>query len=478
MPSLRNVLTAVLPLACTAALDAANVRPHSQRMRQGGLPQSATNGGSPLGTLNAPTYPKFLNGPHPGGSPTPWGDRDAFNCNPYDLNAIPNTGVTRHYSWTVTNTTMAPDGVELAMLVVNNTFPGETIEANWGDWIEVAVTNGLTVEGTAIHWHGFLQTGTPYMDGTPGVTQCPIAPGKTFTYRFRAELYGTSWWHGHYSAQYVNGLSGAIIVYGPASDKLQYDVDVGPVLLSDWFHDYSVNLVEDIFYATPSGQPHFPPMSNNMLINGKNNYACNTTNLPCTPNAGLASFTFETGKKHRLRLINHAAEALLFFSIDGYEMTVIANDFVPVVPYQTDLVVMGVGQRTDVIVTGKSDPKESVYMRVTEGPSGIGPAGQTGCSLNTGVGIEAKAPIYYQNADATILPNTTTEIDGSRYLFPQNCGNTPLDVTVPSYAMQVKEPDRTLPILMTGKYNQTGAFVWYMNNVTFFGDYNGKDISV
>lgn len=51
------------------------------------------------------------------------------------------------------------------------------IEANWGDWIEVAVTNDLVIEGTSIHWHGFLQTGTPYMDGTPAISQCPIAPG-------------------------------------------------------------------------------------------------------------------------------------------------------------------------------------------------------------------------------------------------------------------------------------------------------------
>ncbi|TKA33408.1 hypothetical protein B0A54_14105 [Friedmanniomyces endolithicus] len=363
-----------------------------------------------------------MDGPHPGGAPTPWGDRNADNCNPYDINAIPNTGVTRYYDWTVTNMTMAPDGVELAMLVANGAFPGETIEANWGDWIEVKVTNGLTVEGTAIHWHGQLQIGTPYMDGTPGVTQCPIAPGKTFVYRFRASLYGTSWWHGHYSAQYVNGLSGATIIHGPASDN-NYDIDLGPVLLSDWFHDYENNLIEDIFYATPSGIPHFPPESNNMLINGKNNYPCQNTTLPCTPNAGLATFKFETGKTHRLRLINHAAEALLFFSIDGYTMTVIANDFVPIEPYETDLVQMGVGQRTDVLVKGKDNAQESVYMRVTEGPSGIGPAGQTGCSLNTGVSIAAKAPIYYQAADTTLLPNTTSAINGSRYLFPQNCGD-------------------------------------------------------
>ena len=82
------------------------------------------------------------------------------------------------------------------MLVANGQFPGPLIEANWGDEISVTVTNGLEVEGTALHWHGFLQTGNPWYDGVPGVSQCPIAPGKSFTYTFRAELYGTSWWHG------------------------------------------------------------------------------------------------------------------------------------------------------------------------------------------------------------------------------------------------------------------------------------------
>lgn len=37
------------------------------------------------------------------------------------------------------------------------------------------------------------------MDGVPGVTQCPIPPGGTFTYSFVADLYGSSWYHSHYS---------------------------------------------------------------------------------------------------------------------------------------------------------------------------------------------------------------------------------------------------------------------------------------
>lgn len=67
-------------------------------------------------------------------------------------------------------------------------------------------------------------------------------------------------------------------------------------------------------------------------------------------------------------MINHAAEAVIFFSIDGYQMTVIANDFVPVNPYSTDLVTLAVGQRTDIIVEGGNNTKEAVWMRMTEGP--------------------------------------------------------------------------------------------------------------
>ncbi|KAK5100673.1 hypothetical protein LTR24_000819 [Lithohypha guttulata] len=97
---------------------------------------------------------------------------------------------------------MAPDGVEREVLVVNDAFPGPTIEANWGDTVEVTVVNAITgpEEGTALHWHGLLQVNTEYEDGVPGISQCPIAPGESFTYRFNADLYGTSWWHSHYSA--------------------------------------------------------------------------------------------------------------------------------------------------------------------------------------------------------------------------------------------------------------------------------------
>jgi hypothetical protein len=48
------------------------------------------------------------------------------------------------------------------------------------DRVIVDVENDLMTESTTVHWHGQHQKGTPYMDGTPFVTQCPIPPETTF----------------------------------------------------------------------------------------------------------------------------------------------------------------------------------------------------------------------------------------------------------------------------------------------------------
>jgi FtsP/CotA-like multicopper oxidase with cupredoxin domain len=67
-----------------------------------------------------------------------------------------------------------------------------------------------------------------WMDGVPGVSQCPIPPEGTFTYSFIADLYGTTWYHSHYSAQYASGLIGPLVVHGP--DTVKYDIGMYPTL--------------------------------------------------------------------------------------------------------------------------------------------------------------------------------------------------------------------------------------------------------
>ena len=89
------------------------------------------------------------------------------------------------------------------------------------------------------------------------------------------------------------------------------------------------------------------PASDNNLINGKMNFACgnstgNSTTGTCVNNAGLSKFNFTSGKKHRLRLMNTGIAAIQKFSIDNHKMTIIANDFIPIVPYEATIVTLGV----------------------------------------------------------------------------------------------------------------------------------------
>ncbi|QIW99529.1 hypothetical protein AMS68_005047 [Peltaster fructicola] len=424
------------------------------------LPQAVTNGATFLGTLWAPHLPDWLNGsPLPQGFP--WGGRTSANTDPYT--DPPETGVTRHYDFTVTRKTIYPDGVAKNGIVVNNAFPGPTIEANWGDWIEVAVHNQLD-EGTSLHWHGLLQKDTPYMDGVPGVSQCPIAPGKSFTYRFKADLYGTSWWHAHYSAQYAGGILGPMIIYGP-HDNADYDIDLGPVLLTDWYHDDYFTLIEQVM--APAKQKLPPPVSNNNLINGKMNYPCKSikNGQACTPNAGISKFNFISGKTYRLRLINAGAEGIQKFSIDNHQMTVIANDFVPVQPYNVDVVTLGVGQRTDIIVKANGSSRDAVWMRSDLGKSAF----VGGCTLTDGISPLAVAAIYYQDADKNAEPNTTSSVTAEQI---NSCKNDPLEDTVPYYAITpAANPAVTTKVDITYQSNGTHD-LFFMSNSSFRTDFN------
>lgn len=98
----------------------------------------------------------------------------------WDFNAPPTV---REYNWVVQNIEANPDGVFRTMITINGQFPGELIRCNEGDTIVVNVEN-KAVNATAIHWHGLFQNGSNHMDGTPGATQCPIAPGRSFRYEF------------------------------------------------------------------------------------------------------------------------------------------------------------------------------------------------------------------------------------------------------------------------------------------------------
>ena len=79
-------------------------------------------------------------------------------------------------------------------------------------------------------------------------------------------------------------------------------------------------------------------------------------------------------------------------------MTVIANDFVPVQPYTTKVVTLGVGQRSDVLVKATSTSTDAVWMR-----SDL----DQGCFPLAVNQPHALAAIYYPDANQRARPNTT-----------------------------------------------------------------------
>lgn len=121
-------------------------------------------------------------------------------------------GIQRNYTLTINDGWINADGRNFTEAKkFNDTYPGPWIQACWGDTVNVTVINNMKHNGTSIHWHGIRQNQTSHMDGVNGVTQCPISPGDSYTYSFRAVQYGSSWYHSHYSVQYADGLVGPLV---------------------------------------------------------------------------------------------------------------------------------------------------------------------------------------------------------------------------------------------------------------------------
>jgi manganese oxidase len=104
----------------------------------------------------------------------------------------------------------------------NGSAPGPTIQITQGDRVRIIVDNHLP-EPTAMHWHGFE---VPYdMDGSPGASQDPIAPGGRFVYEFTLNQQGTYFYHSHMAMQEMMGMIGAFIMHPKEAFSPHVDQD-------------------------------------------------------------------------------------------------------------------------------------------------------------------------------------------------------------------------------------------------------------
>ncbi len=95
------------------------------------------------------------------------------------------TAGTVSYNWDITWVNANPDGQFARPVIgIGGQWPCPKIEATVGDTVQVTINNKLGNETTGLHFHGINQIDTDAMDGPSGVTQCPVPPGSSMTYKF------------------------------------------------------------------------------------------------------------------------------------------------------------------------------------------------------------------------------------------------------------------------------------------------------
>ena len=300
-------------------------------------------------------------------------------------------------------------GVTRDAMTFNGTVPGPLIHLREGDDVTIRVTNTMD-EDTSVHWHGFI---VPFeYDGVPGVNFPGIAPGETFTYRFKVRQNGTYWYHSHTGYQENQGLYGPIVIE-PASgkDPFEYDRDV-IVVLSDWpesdpavqfdklkkmgaeyfnyqrrtFGDFVRDIAEDGLVETLRGRVAWAEMG--MTPDDLLNITDHGYVYALNGHAAEANWTalFTPGERVRVRVISACAMTHYDVRVPGLPMTVVQVHGQNIEPVETDEFRLGVAETYDFIVTPTED---RAYTIVAESMDRSGMARAT---LAPRVGMEGTVP--------------------------------------------------------------------------------------
>ncbi len=282
-------------------------------------------------------------------------------------------------------------------------IPGPALRAAVGDVLRVAVRNGLP-QATSVHWHGLALRND--MDGVPGVTQDPIRPGASTTYEFALAHPGTYWFHPHVGTQLDRGLYAPLIVDDP-QEPGRYDAEF-TVVLDDWL-DGTGRTPDGVLAQLRKGMPDMGGMDMGggsmpgmqvarsdalggdagdvtyplHLVNGR------VATAPVTLSA-------RAGQRVRLRIINAGGDTAYRVALGAHRLTVTHTDGFPVLPATVDALLVGMGERYDVVVT----LGDGVFplVAVAEGKGGQGMA-----LVRTGSGRPPAARVHPVQLDGRLL---------------------------------------------------------------------------
>lgn len=223
------------------------------------------------------------------------------------------------------------------------------ISVQQGDTLDVQVTNKL-MESTSVHWHGIRVPNN--MDGVPGISQPPIAPGESFNYQFKVDDAGTYWFHPHINSteQLGRGLVGALVV-----QESSYPVDRDEViLLNDWLVDEELNIIDQ--FSSPRDMSHDGRFGNVITVNGKYR----------------PTFHLRPNERVRFRFINGATARIFRPSLpQQVKAYIIAIDGHPIEPKPYTGQLLAPGMRCDIVVDAGSTASETVMGDTAYEPTGI-----------------------------------------------------------------------------------------------------------
>jgi len=271
----------------------------------------------------------------------------------------------------------------------DQSLPGSIIRVKAGDLLKVQLTNGLPAP-TTIHWHGLALRND--MDGVPGLTMAEVPVGGRFDYSFVVPDPGTYWFHPHVGVQLDTGLHAPLIVED-AHESGRYDEEV-VLVLDDWTDGWAESPSAVLAKARRDGRGGMAGMD---VGGGMGGMGGVTAQQPLGSDTGDVTYpahlingrlpsapvTVRTrpGRRIRFRLINAGADTAYRFAIGGHQLTVTHTDGYPVQPVAVDTLILGMGERYDVVVTvgygvfpivavpeGKKDPAGLAVLRSASRP--------------------------------------------------------------------------------------------------------------
>lgn len=430
-PTRRAVLGAALAVAGTGALAACS---------DGG---GGDHGGahSPGGAQDSGTYVS------PGGKEVEAAE------------AARGSGPVREVSLTATRARLdLGGGRTVASWAYGDRLPGREVRVTAGDTLALTLANHLP-EPTSLHWHGLALRND--MDGVPGLTQRDIAPGADFAYRFTVPHPGTYWFHPHSGVQQDRGLYAPLIVEDP-KEPLAYDKE-WVVVLDDWVDGVDGStpdtVLEELSGGMGGGMDHGAhtmsgeedekdgsrDRSGDGSGDGPSRMMMGATSELLGGDAGdvayphylvngrvpqdPSSFSARPGDRIRLRIINAGGDTAFRVALGGHRMTVTHTDGFPVRHTTGDALLLGMGERYDVLVTAG----DGVFplTALAEGKKAGKREASALAVLRTGSGAAPGASVRPKELDGKL-------VEAGR-LVPD-----------PSVALSARAPDRMIRIQLTG----------------------------